>query len=51
MHVMLRLVGGMHPPPKSATAHTGTPIPIEYYTVRSEQEIDLAPAIAMNFMC
>ena len=27
------------------------PTPTEYFTVKSGQEIDLDPVIAMNFMC
>ena len=31
--------------------HPSIPIPYQYFTVRSGQEMDLAPVIAINFMC
>ena len=33
----------------STTSHIS--IPNEYFAIRSGQEMDLAPVIAMNFMC
>ena len=32
-------------------AHSLHPIPIEYFAIKFGQEMDLAPVIAMSFMC